>query len=118
METKPNTEDQVNRALQSIKKTEVVELPFGFSDRVINKLHAQPTNVRSMYTISPLLKMAAMFILIIANVFTLKLALSTQPVQSPPQYATIKDFVSQYQINDNDANEELLTTNIPTHEQR
>lgn len=114
METKPNIEDLINKALSSVKNTEPVELPFGFSDRVMNKLHAKENNVRSLYTISPLLKAAAMVVLILVNVFTLKLALSSQPTQSPAQYATIKDFVNGY--NFNDANEDLLTVNTPAHE--
>jgi hypothetical protein len=114
METKPNIEDQVNRALESVKNIQPAELPFGFSDRVIVKLHAKPANVRSMYTISPILKVAAVFILILINIFTLRLALSPQPVQSPAQYVTIKDFVNDYQVND--ANVELLTINKPAHE--
>ena len=114
METKPNIEDQINAALQSAKNIQPVELPFGFSDKVVNKLEAKD-NVRKLYTVSPLLKMAAMFIIILINIFTLRLALSPQQTQSPAQYATIKDFVSEYQIN-NDVNEELLTTNTPAHE--
>jgi hypothetical protein len=126
METNPNIEDQINKALQSVKNTEPVELPFGFSERVMNKLHSekgaietQQNNVRSFFhTASPLLKLAAVFILIIVNIFTLRLILSPQPAQSTTQYATVKDFVDQFQINENDVSEDLLTTNTPTHEQR
>lgn len=114
METKQNIEDSINRALNSVKNTEPVELPFGFSDRVMNKIHAKENNVRSLYTISPLLKVAAMLILILVNVFTLKLALSSQPTQSPTQYVTIKDFVNDYHIYD--TSEDLLTVNTPAHE--
>ncbi len=116
MESKPDIEEQVNAALQSARKIQPVELPFGFSDRIVNKLHTRHTNnVRSLYTLSPVWRIAAMFVLIIVNLYTLKLALSAQPQQSPSQYATIKDFVKEYQIYDN--NEEILTTNTPTHEQ-
>jgi hypothetical protein len=116
METKPDIEDQINAALQSAKNIQPVELPYGFSERVVSRLQRKD-NVRSLYTLSPLLKVAAIFILILINVFTLRLALSPQPVQSPAQYVTIKDFVNEYQIND--PNEELLTTaNTTTHEQR
>jgi len=115
METKQDIEDQINRAFESVKNTEPIELPSGFSDKVLAKLHAQPTYIRSMYTISPLLKVAAIFILILVNIFTLRLALSPQPTTAPTQYVTIKDFVNDYQIND--ANEELLTINTPPHEQ-
>jgi hypothetical protein len=114
METNPNIEDQINRALKSVKNIEPVELPYGFSDKVMNRLHAQSNNVRSMYAVSPLLKVAAVFVLILINIFTLRLALSPQPTQSPSQYVTIKDFVNEYQIND--ANDELLTVNTPAHE--
>lgn len=114
METNMDTEDQINRALYSVKNTELVELPYGFADKVINKLHASKDNVRSLYAIPPLLKVAAMIVLVLVNVFTLKLAFSSQPVQSnSAQYVTIKDFVSDYQI---DANDELVTINIPAHE--
>lgn len=114
MKTNPDIEDLINRAFNSIKNTEPVELPYGFSDKVINRLHAKKDNVRSMYSISSLLKVAAMVVLIVVNAFTLKLAFSPQPVQNPPQYATIKDFVNDYQIND--ANDELATINTPAHE--
>lgn len=114
METQPDIEDQIKRALQSLKNVKPVELPLGFSDRVMNKLNAQQHSVRSLYTISPLLKVAAVFILILINIFTLKLALSPQPTQSPAQFVTIKDFVNNYQIND--TNDELLTINTPAHE--
>ena len=116
METKTNIEEQINRAFESVKNTEPVELPFGFSDRVMNKLHEKPNNVRSIYSMSPLLKVAAVFILILVNVFTLRLAFfSPQPVQNPTQYVTtINDFVNDYQIND--TNEELVTLNTPAHE--
>jgi hypothetical protein len=114
METNPNIEDQINRALKSVNNIEPVELPFGFSDRVINRLHTQQNNVRSIYTISPLLKVAAVFVLILINIFTLRLALSPQPTQSPAQFVTIRDFVNDYQIND--TNDELLTVNTPAHE--
>jgi hypothetical protein len=109
METNPNIEDQINRAFNSVKNNNPVELSPDFSDRVIAKLHAKPDNVRRMYTISPLLKIAAVFVLILINIFTLRLALSPQPAQTPAQYVTIKDFVNDYQVND--ANLELLTIN-------
>lgn len=117
METRPDIEEQINRAFNSVKNTESVELPFGFADKVMNKIHANERGrVRNMYTISPLLKVAAMVVLIVVNVFTIKLALNSgsQPAQSPAQYGTIKDFVNNYQMND--ANEELLTVNTPNHE--
>jgi hypothetical protein len=114
METKQDIEDQINRAIESVKNIQPVELPLGFSDRVIVKMHAQPARVRTMYAISPLLKIAAVFILILINVFTLRLALSPQPMQTPAQYGTIKDFVNDYQVND--ANLDLLTINTPAHE--
>lgn len=114
METKQDIEDQINRAFDSVKNTESVELPSGFSDRVLIKLHAQPAHVRKMYTISPLLKVAALFILILVNIFTLRLALSQQTTPAPAQYVSIKDFDNEYQIND--TNEELLSLNTPTHE--
>lgn len=114
METNKSIEDKVNAALQSAKKIRPAELPYGFSDRVMSRLHQKDNNVRRIFVFSPLLKMAAMFILILVNVFTLRLALSPQPTQNPSQYVTIKDFVSQYQIND--AGEEVATTNTPAHE--
>jgi hypothetical protein len=114
METKVHIEDQVNRALNSVKNMEPVELPDGFSDKVFSKLHAKKDNVRSLYSIPPLLKVAAMIAIILVNVFTLRLALTPQPTQNPAQYTGIKDFVNNYQIND--ANDELVTINTPTHE--
>jgi hypothetical protein len=115
METKQNIEEQINTALESVKNIQPVELPYGFSDRVVNRIHVQHTNVRRLYVMPPLLKVAAMLILIIVNVFTLRLIVSPQPTQNPAQYVTIRDFVNEYQINDL-ANEELLTSNTPTHE--
>lgn len=115
METKQNIEDQINAALQSAKNIQQSELPYGFSDRLMNKMQAK-SNVRWMYTISPLLRIAAVFIIIIINVLTLRLALSPQPAAVAQPYVTIKDFVKDYQIND--GNEELLTSNnTPLHEQ-
>jgi len=114
METKHNIEDQISAALGSARNIQPAELPEGFSDKVVNRLNAKDNNVRSLYIISPLWKAAAIFVLILINMFTLRLALSPQPVQTPSQYVTIKDFVNEYQIND--ANEELLTTNTPVHE--
>jgi len=115
METKHNIEDQINAALQSAKNIQPAELPYGFSDRVMNKLHAKEDNVRSIFTLTPFLRVAAIFILVMINVFTLRLALSPAPVQNPAQFATIKDFVNEYQIND--VNEDLATANTTTHEQ-
>jgi len=107
-------EDKVNAALQSVKNIKPAELPEGFSDRVVSRLHEKDNNVRSMFVFSPLLKVAAVFILILVNVFTLRFALSPQPIQNPSQKITIKDFVNEYQIND--ANEEVAITNTPAHE--
>ena len=114
METKDYIEDQINRALNSVRNTEDVELPYGFSDKVINRLHSKKDNVRSLYSVPVFLKMAAMLVLIVVNAFTLKLALSSQPTQNPAQYGTIKDFVNGYQIND--GNDVLATINSPAHE--
>jgi hypothetical protein len=114
METKTNIEDQINRALNSVKNTESVELPYGFSDKVMSKLHSKESKVRNLYSVSPLLKWAAMFILILVNVFTLKLAFAPQPAQKQAQYITIKDFVNSYQIND--SGDELVSINTPAHE--
>ena len=114
MEMKANIEDQINAALESAKKIQPVELPYGFPDKVMNRVHAKEDNVRPMFIISPLFKVAAIFILILINVFTLRQVLTPQPVQNPVQYGTIKDFVNEYQIND--SNEEVVTTNTPAHE--
>ncbi len=114
METKPSIEDQINAALDSAKNIQPSELPYGFSDKVINRLHAKENNVRPMFTLSPLIRVAAIFILILINVFTLRSVLSPQPMQTPAQFATIKDFVNEYQIND--SNDEVVTSNTPTHE--
>jgi hypothetical protein len=114
MERKTDIEDQINAALQSAKSIEPSDLPYGFSERVANRLHSQ-NNVRRLYNIAPLLRVAAVFVIIIINVLTLRLTTDGQPKQTATQYVTLKDFVNEYQIND--ASEELLTTNIPTHEQ-
>jgi hypothetical protein len=116
METKLNIEDQINKALDSIKNIEPVELPFGFSDKVMNKLNSEKNNVRSLYSFSPMLKVAAMITIVLVNVYTLKLALnSNTPLPSAPaQYTSINDFVNEYGIND--ANYELVTNNKPAHE--
>jgi hypothetical protein len=115
MEMKPEIEDQIKATLQSAKSMSPSELPYGFSDRVMNKLQEKNNNVRSIYILSPLLRVAAVFILVVINVITLRLALSPQPAQSTVQYGTIKDFVNEYQIND--AGEEVVITNTPTYEQ-
>lgn len=115
METNRNIEDQVNAALQAAKNIQPAELTFGFSDRVMNRVHTK-SNVRWLYNVSPLLRVAAVFVIIIINMLTLKLAFTTQPAPSAPQYISFKDFVNDYQIND--GSEELLTTNnTPVHEQ-
>lgn len=114
METKTDIEEQINKAFNSVRNTEPVELPHGFSDKVMNKLHSKESKVRSLYSVPPLLKWAAMFILIVVNVFTLKLAFAPQPVQKPAQYITIKDFVNGYRIND--SGDELVSINTSTHE--
>jgi hypothetical protein len=116
MERKPDIEDQINAAINSAKSIQSADLPFGFSDKVVHKLHLQHgNNVRSIFTFSPLLRVAAMFILVTINIFALRFALSPQPAQNAVQYGTIKDFVNDYQIND--ANDALLTSNLPEHEQ-
>jgi hypothetical protein len=114
METKPSIEDQVNAALKSARNVQPSELPYGFSDKVMNRLHAKENDVRPMFTLSPLIRVAAISILILINVFTLRSVLTPQPVQKPAQYATIKDFVNEYQIND--SNDEIVTSNTPAHE--
>lgn len=116
METKINIEDQINRAFDSVKNIEPVELPFGFSDKVMNKLHAEKGKVRSLYSISPMLKVAAMITIVLVNVYTLKLAISsnTPLPPTPVQYTTINDFVNSYGINE--GNYELVTINKPAHE--
>src|SRR5579863_10181288 len=106
MEMKPDIEEQIKATLQSAKGISPCELPYGFSDRVLNKLQENNNNVRNIYTLSPLWRVAAVFILIVINVITLRLALSPQPAQSTVQYGTIKDFVNEYQIND--AGEEVV----------
>lgn len=114
METNPNIKEQVNKALESVKNVQSIELPYDFADRVVSNLHTKENNATSLYTLSPLLKVAAVVILIIVNMFTLRLALSPQAAQSPAKYVTIKDFVNGYQIND--TNEELITLNTQAHE--
>ena len=115
MERKQEIEDQISAALQSAKNMEQAELPFGFSDKVLNKMRSK-SRVRIMYNFSPYLRVAAVFVIIIVNVFTLRLFIESQPKQSPAQYVTIKDFVNDYQLSD--GNEELITTNkVPGHEQ-
>lgn len=114
METKSNIEDQINAALKSAKRIQSVELPDGFSEKVMNRLHQKDNNVRSIFSFSPLLRVAAIFILILINVFTLRLALSPQPTQNAAQYVTIKDFVNEYHISD--VSEQVATTNTPAHE--
>ncbi len=113
METRPNIEEQIDAALRSAKSIQPVELSPDFSDRVMNKVHSRG-KVRMLYTVSPLLKVAAMFIIILINAFTLRLFLRSEPAQNPAQYATISDFVNEYQIND--TGEDVLTLNIPKHE--
>ena len=59
----------------------------------------------------------AMITIVLVNVYTLKLALtsSNSPLPAVPgQYTSINDFVSDYGIND--ANYELVTVNKPAHE--
>lgn len=116
METKPDIENQINKAFHSVKNLEPVELPFGFTDKVMNKLHAEKNNVRSLFALSPMLKIAAMITIILVNIYTLNLELSsnTPPPSTTAQYAGINDFVSYYAIND--ANYELVTINKPVHE--
>jgi hypothetical protein len=117
METKLDIEEQINKALNSVKNMEPVELPFGFPDKVMNKLHSRKDNVRSLYTFPSLLKVAAMITIVLVNVYTLKLALtsSNSPLPAAPgQYTSINDFVSDYGIND--ANYEVVTINKPAHE--
>ena len=116
MKTKVDIEEQINKAFNSVKNIEPVELPFGFPDKVMNKLHSRKDNVRSLYTFPSLLKVAAMITIVLVNVYTLKLALTSNnplPVASG-QYTSINDFVSDYGIND--ANYELVTVNKPAHE--
>jgi len=118
MERKMKIEEHVDVAMQSVKGMESSELPYGFSERVVGKLRLQNrNNVRSLYTFSPLLKIAAVFILILINMVTLRLVMGTQQVvqnTSQPQFITLNDFVNDYQIND--TNEELITSNTPAHE--
>jgi hypothetical protein len=114
MERKMNPADHVNEAFESIKSIQPSELPFGFSDRVVNNLHSQNYEDKSQFHFSPLLRMAAIFVLVLINIFALRLVINTQPAPGPSQYITIKDFVSEYQIND--TNDELLTSNSPAHE--
>ncbi len=114
MDRKQDIEDNINAALQAAGKIQPSELPNGFSERVANKLHAQ-NKVRMLYNIAPLLRVAAVFVLIIINVFTLRLFTEGQPKQATAQYVTIKDFVNEYQIND--GSEDLLTTNTSPYEQ-
>jgi hypothetical protein len=116
METRTNIEDQINRAFNSVKNIEPVELPFGFSDKVMSRVHSERNNVRNLYSFPSLLKVAAMITIVLVNVYTLKLALSsnTSLPTTPAQYTSINDLVNEYGIND--ANYELVTINKPAHE--
>ena len=53
MEIKPDIENQIKKAFDSVKNTEPVELPYGFSERVMNKLPAKENNVKNLYTLYP-----------------------------------------------------------------
>jgi hypothetical protein len=99
METGPNIEDQINEALNSVKKVQPVEAPAFFTDKTVNRLKA---SAKEGYSFSPagLLKIAAVIILVCVNAYTIKYVLSGSKQDASVANPTVKDIVNEYQPND------------------
>jgi hypothetical protein len=98
METKPDRNLKVEKTLESAKRVQLTELPFGFEDRIINKLRgAEKQKDTVLYT--TLLKVAAIVILLTVNIYTVKYFVNpNQP--NTKNNPTISDFINDIQPND------------------
>ncbi len=99
MEKIPNIEDQINEALNSVKKIQPVEAPAFFTDRTVNRLKA---SAKEGYTFSPagFLKIASVIVLVCVNVYTIKYVLSGSKQDAATVTPSVKDIVNEYQPND------------------
>jgi hypothetical protein len=99
MERRPNIEDQINEALNSVKKIQPVEAPAFFTDKTVNRLKAS-ANEKYAFSASGLLKIAAVIVLVCVNVYTIKYVLTGSKPDAAASAPTVRDMVNEYQPND------------------
>lgn len=111
MERKPDIETKINEALKSVKNVVPVEASAFFTDKTMQKLHT----VERGYSLSyiGLLKIAAVIVLLIVNVYTIQYILNTKQDSVSSATVTVKDVVNEYQPNDGT---ELTFEDNPTNE--
>jgi hypothetical protein len=115
MERKHGIEEQIDSILESAKKVQPVEVPFGFADRAMQRLREQKQEVTSIWP--AILKIAAVIILVVVNSYTVNYIINS-PSQQPQEVsapASVNDLVSDYQVSD--INDDILTPNTIEHEQ-
>ena len=114
MERKPGIEEQIDSVIGSAKKVNPVDVPVGFTDRAIQRLQEQRGKDASI--MPALLKIAAILIIAVVNVYTIERIVNNpaQQAQEISAPATVNDLVSDYQVND--MNDELITPNTVQHE--
>ena len=99
MERKTDIEFKVNEALNSVKKVQRAEAPPFFTDKTMQRLHT--VNPNSAFSYSGLLKVAAIVVLLMVNVYTIKYILNTNQESTVNTNATsVKDVVNEYQPTD------------------
>ena len=98
METKPNIEKQIDSVLESAKNIQPVDVPVGFTDRTMQRLTEEKKKNSSLYP--ALLRIAAIFILALVNIYTIDRIVNSPPQQQVSAPAGVNDLVSDYQVND------------------
>src|ERR1700677_3123490 len=99
MERKQDIESKVNEALNSVKKVQRIEAPAFFTDKTMQKLHA--SQVQNTFSYSGLFKIAAIVVLLMVNVYTIKYILNTNQESTVNTNATsVTDVVNEYQPSD------------------
>lgn len=101
MERKQDIETRVNNTLESVRSIKPVDAPAFFTEKTVSKLRASKKSDYT-FTYTGLLKIAAVIVLLIINVYTIQFILgsSKQDNVAENTTATVKDLVNDYQPND------------------
>jgi hypothetical protein len=108
-------EKQVEETLGLAKCINAVDVPDGFTDRTMQRISVAKTG--SSFSATTFLKLAAVFVLICVNIYTIRYVI-TQP--EPQQNvtmsaATMDDLVNDYQVTD--ISNEWLNNKLVPNEQ-
>lgn len=99
MTQKQDIESKIDQTLEVVKKISQVEAPAFFTEKTLNRLR-NPKVQRFAFSGMPILKIAAIIVLLIVNVYTIQYIMGTNEESVTDSTITVKDLVNDYQPND------------------